>query len=1252
MEDGTGTSDSPYLVYALLDRSSNINFMRWENDAYSSLALRDLSDYIDRYLNDSVSYGSPTCPEKIKIEGLVWYKHPTYWDRDNDRIRDFWENKKGYGPATAIAPTSYPTWNLPSTYSHNPSGWDYGYRGGNQNKTMGRDTICPMDQKWCHVWSSPQEALMHPADIELYIHNRAGVRLIDYFGVHYYKEPNGTGTESTTGVKTWKYDASELCDLGLVWVFDTLDYYNGNTQSHDSRYITINHHDGTIIAQNVNEIGATYFDESIDAVDHEPLVRVRLYHVSNISDMSKWENLDATVDGIRQFNALDAKPILDGYIRVHITNSELLEIATYPVWDVTFDLANDIQTRTTTWTQFQELVFIDMNSNMDKTKFNAAYKIEQEDPTDNTSGMVELAQYAKPRATESEDSYYTYKKLPVAPTTWAPTSSNKDQYKVGQILMRRDEHTFFWRIKAEEMDALTHGLSPGNEIITIERFIHYTGHFYSSTSPNNAAADYDDIFIKLILKLKRAEIPISVTSTRDENYWYSWEGSWTPFMSSPDAENLRTIAFNSPYPNGNSKTTPWSNEIRATWDANKVNVTNAYGGSKFYFAPFEYEIKALDGTIYIVTPRRGSGDNIFNKFICKYWNTSYNYQLDQSNPFNSSKIEENNNILKTCAIRYQPDAAGIQSVYGMAVATVENPSAWPNCDGVFSNDTLYAIPKSMYNSAREYEPIAIITDTDTGSGGHVVLLHEYVKNQWLNTDAQPSGSKYSEADPKAKENAYTEACLNAVGYITNVERDATTSLMTGVIQDKGNPLNKQLRSYVGVIGTRAANIANQMNDRRTKNFTVFQMPWERPLNMLVNPGQVTMDETGVSVLYALDMIKLFDWRGASPQKQGSGYMWDNQTWLWAYYGVRDIQIDTRPNMIRILTDGSTMKALSTLSNTILVTAMGQRALTNFVFDLSSFNQESSNANLLTYMDEHKALFGYIQVEDLDSGLDAYDLYIPINVVYDWGILSETLTIHVGKPKTPILEISSNELAFEESGGTQVITITSNGDWQVKIPESASWLTANVNSGNSNAQIMFSVQKNYSWATRTAQVVVSGNGIDRNISITQGAYEEGYYYVGSQNNWDITDRNYPFTRLEDGVTWEISMPTQADDMFLFIPSTTTTWDEDIYRGQADQALIGKYVNDRDSSNGKNFTMPNNSNIEFFTMRIIPAAKYYEIELHYGDAIHGISSASASSYQVIDAQGRWLRQQHNSSFDAAIRGLQPGLYLINGKKVVVK
>jgi predicted nucleic acid-binding Zn-ribbon protein len=1011
--------------------------------------------------------------EQIKIEGIIWNTHPTYWNGKNERIKDFWQNKKGY-----------------KTLDIGGDGAPYDYRPGGTSATNGRDEKGDVCNQWVHVWDEPEEALKHPADIELFTDQE--VNLIQYLGVHYYYEQNEPLTDNVVGHKpcqTWKYDAIELQRLGFVWVFDTLDYYISSNVTRDSRYaIFTDHTQGIIRAKNVDELGNTDLGGGLtdpathEAVDREPLVRVRLYHFSDIKQGSTnkidlWKNLPKTRD-IKAFNDLDAKPVLDGYIRLHITRPELLPIE-YPTEDLTFNLCNGAKTNKDrvggwNWSMFSKRVLQDKLNNMEKTAFDLNYRPEIDEDIaaevlPDGGKVYELVQYKKagsPNA-DNPNEHWNYTKKTGAD-------------KIGTIHLTYDaqgstNHAYEWRFTEAELEALTHHATPGDNgknPATVEAYIHYTGHFYSSTlgdvdeniKKQFEGADWDDIFIKLTVKITRSNVDMSETKSKDEQYWYKENGSWrrnqTPDFRLPwpttgkdginglnwsdyddgasisqNADILyRSIANNTPYPEdglGNtSRTVPWRNEILSTWDGNKIQVSNSAGGSKLYFAPIEYKIKALDGTEYVVTPRRGFTDELFDKFICKYvpgrWNNnkftpgnSHGYiyagkRNDINNPadikesydvFNGDLVK-NNDILNKCAIYYA------------------RTSSDPTLDGVFSNDTLFAVKLSEYKTKKEYEPIAIIQNTSTAVGGQVVLLHEYVQNKWI-LDASEC---YSD-NHIGEENAYAEACVNAVGYLTSVERNSD-DLLTGKFDDKGNPLSKQLRSYVGVIASNKCEIANQMKDYKIGNFAVFQMAWERPINLLQESDFMFDAVNNADYIYVVDIVKLFDWRGTK-----EGHMWgaqgipahwtvqnwNNWQWLWAYYNVKDIIVDLTPTKVKTnlsQTNPATTVTMNTVSNLVELRGLADRkdrihygpfqtVDANFPLRTTpyDFNAVSENEKLIEYMgldnaemegiDAEKARFGYIKYYNNGQNVDDFDVWVPITIVYDWGeILDQPVKIHI------------------------------------------------------------------------------------------------------------------------------------------------------------------------------------------------------------------------------------------------------------------
>ena len=93
----------------------------------------------------------------------------------------------------------------------------------------------------------------------------------------------------------------------------------------------------------------------------------------------------------------------------------------------------------------------------------------------------------------------------------------------------------------------------------------------------------------------------------------------------------------------------------------------------------------------------------------------------------------------------------------------------------------------------------------------------------------------------------------------------------------------------------------------------------------------------------------------------------------------------------------------------------------------------------------------------------------------------------GDDDTPVinknsLAVSNSSLTFDAAAGQQTVNVTANCDWKVSC--SASWLTINPMSGNSNATLTISAQENTTTTQREATVTVTGGGFTRTISASQ------------------------------------------------------------------------------------------------------------------------------------------------------------------------
>ena len=87
--------------------------------------------------------------------------------------------------------------------------------------------------------------------------------------------------------------------------------------------------------------------------------------------------------------------------------------------------------------------------------------------------------------------------------------------------------------------------------------------------------------------------------------------------------------------------------------------------------------------------------------------------------------------------------------------------------------------------------------------------------------------------------------------------------------------------------------------------------------------------------------------------------------------------------------------------------------------------------------------------------------------------------------TPVqysLNVDKSSLEFEKDGGSQSFVITSNTSWTITCPD---WCTLSKKSGNGNATITVTANKNEKTEQRSGQVVISGEGVnDVKINVNQ------------------------------------------------------------------------------------------------------------------------------------------------------------------------
>lgn len=243
--------------------------------------------------------------------------------------------------------------------------------------------------------------------------------------------------------------------------------------------------------------------------------------------------------------------------------------------------------------------------------------------------------------------------------------------------------------------------------------------------------------------------------------------------------------------------------------------------------------------------------------------------------------------------------------------------------------------------------------------------------------------KIATLDPTTSEitldkNETTKAVLNAIGY-----------------EPANANIQKELRSWVGVVTENTCGVAEFVKDG------IFLTSWERPINLIDVATEPRIDaNTNGNVIYALDLFKLYDWRGwntATVSEAGcvanQSNMWGDHLWFWGYYNVKSITIDTTPAKVKTTLGGGSWTTMDKISNQVelkcgnrsgVATDLKTKGKVTYTNNLTSYNSASKNADLTTFMEANKAKFGTIWYYNNGGNVETFKVKVPITIAYEWG----------------------------------------------------------------------------------------------------------------------------------------------------------------------------------------------------------------------------------------------------------------------------
>ena len=216
-------------------------------------------------------------------------------------------------------------------------------------------------------------------------------------------------------------------------------------------------------------------------------------------------------------------------------------------------------------------------------------------------------------------------------------------------------------------------------------------------------------------------------------------------------------------------------------------------------------------------------------------------------------------------------------------------------------------------------------------------------------------------------------------------------------------INTEFHAITGIVGSNSGGVAVDLYSvpaeaGDTKSYAIWTSSWQRPINFNNLEARVVEDaNANGEYVDILSLLSFYDWRG--PVK---GNMEGDNKWLWGYYNINKIVIDTDPRHVTTDMDGGVLGKTklsdksdkvhlypATAKHASAIQAAGQQT---FSFDLTPWNKASLNPAFLTWLRINEAKFGYIFYENNGSNVEDFTVRIPLDIVYEWGHFSTTVDV--------------------------------------------------------------------------------------------------------------------------------------------------------------------------------------------------------------------------------------------------------------------
>ena len=170
-------------------------------------------------------------------------------------------------------------------------------------------------------------------------------------------------------------------------------------------------------------------------------------------------------------------------------------------------------------------------------------------------------------------------------------------------------------------------------------------------------------------------------------------------------------------------------------------------------------------------------------------------------------------------------------------------------------------------------------------------------------------------------------------------------------------------------------------------------------------------------------------------------------------------------------------------------------------------------------------------------------------------------------------------------------------------------------------------------------------------------ETGYYLISELNSWSTTDQSYPFTKLDDGKTWQITFnaPKEKDLWLKVAPASayddqTGFWTHLFcapFNGCSE--LSGTMIIGDEGA----WLLPATLKAETYTMSIVPSEMTYTITYtEQSDGIQLVNGDRQGIVTIYGLNGNKVAEGNAADLQRQLKSLPKGLYIIRSGKQSAK